>query len=1219
VGNDRPSLEPWRLNAVASSDAVAAIQANFDDFKRVKKLLASAQVEAEVRLTTGDIGMHGANAVPGWDFLRSIVDLDVTRFEKDFTNGVSPGGENVAGDVVSISKRIGKLSENIETVVQSTLIWVQGVDASSKPIMIKREIVAEGEDEEEEAEGSMTTYEAAVGGAMNPKRLEHIVHAVRNVVNDVKSIVDEAHAIDDRDVSNFVAARAGTVAPLLGLLRSAVRTVLFEYINFHKSSCKLESVLTALFLGLSVEGFCIPPEEADGEAGGGMMDDQSGTGMGAGEGEKDVADEIENEDQILGMEDLEKEEEEHKDKGGGEEEEDGGIEMQNDFEGVMEDVDAGGDDEDEDDPREDMEKEMGEDGDDGDVIDERMWNDEDDKDDEKNEAPEKYEKGSSVKQDEKQETETRAAEEDDDGPPKDPDQGEESGEDEKDRPKENDQSGAPDANDDGKQNEEEVEENHGKNPSLPEPEEFELDDLKLEEEDEQGEDAEDDANDESMQNEDAEELDGAPPEDVNADEQNENADGEMNEDGDGGLTDDVMDVDDDEVAQADDEEEGATDHLQDDAIAADDAMDEDGEEGGPQGQGDGGGGDQDVNETQGQGGEAGANAQGSDGQGEEETKQQAHGAMDTDVNEGNDGRQLPLPQSSTDIPSAGADGEGTGAGASGGEGTVAPMTGGPASDGDKKTPPPPQRQQDANPHRSLGDALKSWRERLNVVGDAAENDTAGDQGGDDGGGEGDEYEFERAAEKGGVDDEDGKGNKGIQTLGNATEEQATKNSLNDVPEESEDEDEEGLEPMEMRQDSRVDATDEGDQGPGNDDEREDDGASAAMKRQRKSSEPKKDIASTDAQTAAIDGEEADEDETMTERELVAGGEGETGEESTIALQLEHTSLGGAGEVVHELTPEDVELARIEAEQSLTQWREKSAKERGNEANAQNLWRKLEQLTTALSAELAEKLRLILEPTLASRLQGDYKTGKRLNMRKIIPYIASDFRKDKIWLRRSRPSARKYQVMLAIDDSRSMAENHCGHIALESMVLLARAMARLEVGEIGVVGFGAGANAVRTLHPLGAPFTDQEGPSLVSKLSFAEDNTLADRPMVQLLETMAARLSVAREQIRGGGTKLQQLVLIIADGRFHEKEALRRCMREVGAQRGLLVAFIVLDNPQNSLLNMQSVSFTGGKPVMKKYLDSFPFPFYVLVQDVSQLPATISDLLRQWFEMATSHD
>ena len=64
---------------------------------------------------------------------------------------------------------------------------------------------------------------------------------------------------------------------------------------------------------------------------------------------------------------------------------------------------------------------------------------------------------------------------------------------------------------------------------------------------------------------------------------------------------------------------------------------------------------------------------------------------------------------------------------------------------------------------------------------------------------------------------------------------------------------------------------------------------------------------------------------------------------------------------------------------------------------------------ALSGELAEQLRLILEPTLASRLQGDFRTGKRLNMRKIIPYIASDFRKDKIWLRRSRPSQRKYQA------------------------------------------------------------------------------------------------------------------------------------------------------------------------------------------------------------------
>ena len=41
------------------------------------------------------------------------------------------------------------------------------------------------------------------------------------------------------------------------------------------------------------------------------------------------------------------------------------------------------------------------------------------------------------------------------------------------------------------------------------------------------------------------------------------------------------------------------------------------------------------------------------------------------------------------------------------------------------------------------------------------------------------------------------------------------------------------------------------------------------------------------------------------------------------------------------------------------------------------------------------------------MKGDFKSGKRLNMKKIIPYIASNFRKDKIWLRRSELTNRNY--------------------------------------------------------------------------------------------------------------------------------------------------------------------------------------------------------------------
>lgn len=45
------------------------------------------------------------------------------------------------------------------------------------------------------------------------------------------------------------------------------------------------------------------------------------------------------------------------------------------------------------------------------------------------------------------------------------------------------------------------------------------------------------------------------------------------------------------------------------------------------------------------------------------------------------------------------------------------------------------------------------------------------------------------------------------------------------------------------------------------------------------------------------------------------------------------------------------------------------KRRGDE-----LWHQCQALTAGLAGELAEQLRLILEPTLTSRLAGDYRTG-----------------------------------------------------------------------------------------------------------------------------------------------------------------------------------------------------------------------------------------------------
>ena len=102
-------------------------------------------------------------------------------------------------------------------------------------------------------------------------------------------------------------------------------------------------------------------------------------------------------------------------------------------------------------------------------------------------------------------------------------------------------------------------------------------------------------------------------------------------------------------------------------------------------------------------------------------------------------------------------------------------------------------------------------------------------------------------------------------------------------------------------------------------------------------------------------------------------------------------------------------ADLEAELGKYQGFDETAAEHLSLREAIALWHRLEGLTSGISDQLSEQLRLVLEASLATRMSGDFRTGKRLNMRKIIPYIASQFRKDKIWLRRSKPSKREYQV------------------------------------------------------------------------------------------------------------------------------------------------------------------------------------------------------------------
>ena len=154
-------------------------------------------------------------------------------------------------------------------------------------------------------------------------------------------------------------------------------------------------------------------------------------------------------------------------------------------------------------------------------------------------------------------------------------------------------------------------------------------------------------------------------------------------------------------------------------------------------------------------------------------------------------------------------------------------------------------------------------------------------------------------------------------------------------------------------------------------------------------------------------------------------------------------------------------------------------------SAFELWRRFDLLAGDLSAQLCEQLRIILEPSLATKLRGDYRQGKRINMKKIIPYIASQFRKDKIWLRRTKPSKRQYQVLIAIDDSLSMASNGAGRLALESLTVLSKALTQLEVGQLAIASFG---EQLRLLHPFDQPFTEQAGAFTMANFTFSQTKT-----------------------------------------------------------------------------------------------------------------------------------
>lgn len=336
------------------------------------------------------------------------------------------------------------------------------------------------------------------------------------------------------------------------------------------------------------------------------------------------------------------------------------------------------------------------------------------------------------------------------------------------------------------------------------------------------------------------------------------------------------------------------------------------------------------------------------------------------------------------------------------------------------------QQTKVNPYRNVGDALKEWKERVRVSSDLGEKQEAENEMEDPDAGE---YGYASQFDAG-----------TSQALGPALPEQVNTNMREGESEEE-----------------RL---------AGNQDEASPMDVDDVNPENKPAVQSKPSIRNSIAEPV----KESDTDRTHQENSPIQNFvDGNSRMDSTVSV--DNTFLGEDA-----CNPDWMQVTEKDSENNQVNEEDPDAR-----SNAVILWRRCELLTAKPSQELAEQLRLILEPTLASKLSGDYRTGKRINMKKVIPYIASHYRKDKIWLRRTKPNKRDYQVLIAVDDSRSMSEGGCGDFAIRALATVCRAMSQLEMGSLAVASFGK-KGSINMLHDFGQSFTTESGIK-VSRLKF----------------------------------------------------------------------------------------------------------------------------------------
>ncbi|KAH0879683.1 hypothetical protein HID58_067077 [Brassica napus] len=256
----------------------------------------------------------------------------------------------------------------------------------------------------QEEEGNITIWDGLLKKAKNDLNLDNLCKLLSETFGSIEKLLNSSGVL-----SACVGDQLKQLQAFLELLLNFGDFYLQEFLAISKTVSLITHVLATFLADLFTKGFGISKNDEDDDSKDEKSEAAKGTGMGDGVGAKDVSDQIEDEDQLRGKEEEEKEQDTpdnvlDKNKG---------IEMTEEFEGKEYSLseDSEEDKEDEESEDEQLDSKLGDAGSDAEKADEKPWGK--DEDEEAGNKNEKNESGPSVADKDTSSRELRAK--DDDG------------------------------------------------------------------------------------------------------------------------------------------------------------------------------------------------------------------------------------------------------------------------------------------------------------------------------------------------------------------------------------------------------------------------------------------------------------------------------------------------------------------------------------------------------------------------------------------------------------------------------------------------------------------------------------------------------------------------------------------------------------------------------------------------------------------------------------